>query len=590
MMKRLFLAFIFFYACLISAALAEVGFSVSAKMGGKTVKDGFSVLVKFDISDGSHIYYKTAPDIGMPTTVQLDLPKGFTAGEPIWQKPGKFSQFGQEYLGYGKTATVEIPVSIPKGFEGDAQITAKASWLECNQTCMPGEAKKEITVYIGTYAHSTNSHAKEGSRGAVAPEKQFNSGQYFGKLSAVCLAALIGGMILNLMPCVFPVLGLKILSFAKNAGQDRGKIMAQAMMYTAGIVASFWILAGVLIALKNAGEGLGWGFQLQSPFFVAAMAWLFTAIGLNLFGIFEMGYAVAQTGSKFQFKTSALGPYAAAFFSGVLAVAVASPCTAPFMGTALGAALAEGASAAFTFSVFGFLGLGMALPYIAISAFPAVAKMLPKPGAWMETFKQILSFPMFAAVIWLAYVFLLQTSEGALAGLLLSLLFLSFALFLFGKFFTPQSGAKTKIVAGAFSIIALAGALYLSVGAAETKPEVKTGTQSNAWSEEKQDKLLKEGKIVYVDFTASWCLTCQTNKAAIYSDAAKRAFERTGAVLLVGDWTNRSEEISAQLKRFGRAGVPLNLVYSPSDPNNPQVLPALLTPEIVAEAIDKAAR
>ena len=587
MMKRVFSACIFLYACLISPLMAAVGFSVSAKGDSAANGGDFSIVAKFDIPEGAHIYYKTAPETGMPTTVSLDLPEGFSAGEALWQAPEQFSQFGQKYLGYGGTATVEIPVSAPKDFSGQAEITVKASWLECDKICTPGEASEKITVSVGKggaggQAAKTADSASETAQNGAKPSPS-SSGIF-----AVCLASLLGGIILNLMPCVFPVLGLKVLSFAKNAGQDRGKTMAQALMYTAGIIASFWLLAAILLALKGAGEGLGWGFQLQNPIFVAAMAWLFTAIGLNLFGVFETGFAVAQTGAKFQFKTAAFGPNAAAFFSGVLAVAVASPCTAPFMGTALGAALAEGASAAFTFSVFGFLGLGMALPYIAISAFPAAAKLLPKPGAWMETFKQILSFPMFAAVIWLAYVFLLQTSAEGLAGLLISLLLLAFALFLFGRFFTPQSRAKAKIAAGAFSIIALAGAFFLSLGAAETKSAAET--PANAWSAERQNRLLKEGKIVYVDFTASWCLTCQANKAAIYSNAAKKAFERTGAVLLVGDWTNRSEEISAQLKRFGRVGVPLNLVYSPSAPDKPQVLPALLTPEIVADAIDKAAR
>ncbi|HSW15688.1 MAG TPA: thioredoxin family protein [Ramlibacter sp.] len=373
-------------------------------------------------------------------------------------------------------------------------------------------------------------------------------------LIAALLGAVLGGLILNLMPCVFPVLAVKMVGFARH-GEDRRSHRLAGLAYTAGVVLSFMALGAAMLALRAAGEQLGWGFQLQSPVVVAALAALFTLIGLNLAGMFAFGSVLPSGLASLQ----ARHPVADAFLSGVLAVAIASPCTAPFMGASLG--LAASLPAVQALLVFAALGAGMALPYLAASWAPAVARVLPRPGAWMETFRRLMAFPMFATVAWLVWVLGQQTSidgAGALLALLVGLSMLIWALTLPGR---------SRAVVGAVAIVALA-LLAWSLGPQLTRAPAGAAVTAGAdgwqrWSPEKVDELLAQGRPVFVDFTAAWCVTCQYNKKTTLADAAvKEDFNTRKVALLRADWTRRDADITAALARLGRNGVPVYVLYA----------------------------
>lgn len=373
-------------------------------------------------------------------------------------------------------------------------------------------------------------------------------------LWAALIGALLGGLILNLMPCVFPVLAIKVLAFAQHADDTTAHRRA-GLAYTAGVVLSFVALGALLLGLRSAGEAIGWGFQLQSPWVVAALATLFTVIGLNLAGLFEFGSVLPSRVATLQAKS----PTADAFLTGVLAVAIASPCTAPFMGASLGLAIALPAAQAL--AVFALLGLGMALPYLAASWWPAVARALPRPGAWMNTFRHGMAFPMFATVVWLLWVLGQQSGIDGAAALLMLLVALALLIWALGL------RGKARAVLGGVAAVALVW-LGASIGPNVTRLQdsssgasVATSVQGvrwEAWSPEKQAALLAEGRPVFVDFTAAWCVTCQYNKRSTLADAAVLSdMAAKNVALLRADWTRRDAVITAELARLGRSGVPV---------------------------------
>lgn len=396
--------------------------------------------------------------------------------------------------------------------------------------------------------------------------------------SALALA-FVGGMILNLMPCVFPVLSLKILSFAQHSGSSASgaKQMRQhGVFYAVGVVLSFLALAGALLALKGAGSAIGWGFQLQNPGVVWVLAVIFFLIGLNLMGAFEVGQLAPSALLSMQAKH----PGVDAFFSGVLAVIAASPCTAPFMGAALGFALTQSAAAAL--AVFAALGVGMALPYVLLAWFPKWLDKLPRPGPWMVTFKQILAFPMFVTVVWLVWVLSLQAgADGAAIGLL-GLVGLAFGAWLIGSL---RPTVRWAGVAAAVVAAVLAWPAGEPAQAATAAPAGKSGTaQWQAWDPAVVARLNAEGKPVFVDFTAAWCVSCQANKRLVLTRAEiEQAFAAKNVTLMRADWTNRDERITQALTAMGRSGVPVYVLHAPGKPA--QLLPELLTTGIVKEAL-----
>ena len=370
------------------------------------------------------------------------------------------------------------------------------------------------------------------------------------------LGAVIGGMILNLMPCVFPVLAIKVLGFAQQSGDVRAH-RVYGMAYTVGVVLSFMALGALMLALRAAGEQLGWGFQLQSPAVVAGLAALFTLIGLNLAGVFEFGNVLPSSVATLQAKH----PAADSFLSGVLAVAIASPCTAPFMGASLG--LAVGLPPVQALAIFAAIGIGMALPYLAASWVPAVARALPRPGAWMDTFRRFMAFPMFATVVWLVWVLGQQTGidgAGALLALLVLLSMVVWALTLSGR---------TRLLVATISIASLAGSIgAIGTNVLKTDESVVATTRSISptgwqnWEPGKVEQLLASGQPVFVDFTAAWCVTCQYNKRTTLANADVLAdLAGKKVALLRADWTRRDPAITAALTQLGRSGMPVYVFY-----------------------------
>jgi thiol:disulfide interchange protein DsbD len=359
-------------------------------------------------------------------------------------------------------------------------------------------------------------------------------------------------MLLNLMPCVFPILAIKVMSFTRHANDQRGHRVS-GLAYSAGVVLSFLALGALMLALRSAGEQLGWGFQLQSPATVAALAALFTVMGLNLAGLFEFGQFLPSRVLLVEAKNPAIN----AFLSGVLAVAIASPCTAPFMGASLGLALALPAAQALL--IFTMIGVGMALPYLAASLVPAVARMLPRPGAWMDTFRRAMAFPMFATVVWLVWVLGQQSGidgAGALLALLVALSAVLWALTLRGR--SRLIVATIMVVVGAL--------LLLGIGQNVLKPVPSNNTASSEnwqpWAPGRVEQALTAGTPVFVDFTAAWCVTCQYNKKTTLANADVLAdLAAKKVTLLRADWTRRDPVISAALAQLGRNGVPVYVVY-----------------------------
>ena len=393
------------------------------------------------------------------------------------------------------------------------------------------------------------------------------------------LGALIGGLVLNLMPCVFPVLAIKVLGFTQHA-DDRRAHRTSGLAYTAGVVLSFLALGALMLALRAAGQQLGWGFQLQSPAVVAALTVLFTVIGLNLAGVFEFGSFLPSRLATME----ARNPVANSFLTGMLAVAVASPCTAPFMGASLG--LAVGLPAVQALLIFAAIGLGMALPYLAASWWPAVARLLPKPGAWMDTFKKFMAFPMFGTAVWLLWVLGQQTGidgAGALLALLVVLALVLWALGLTGR---------TRIVLASFSIAAgalLASAIgpnVIKMAEAATPVAETPGARWQPWSAERVQTALGAGQPVFVDFTAAWCVTCQYNKKTTLASAeVLSAMDAAKVQTFRADWTRRDAAITAELQKLGRSGVPVYVLQAPGQA--PVVFSEILSVTEVKDALGR---
>lgn len=404
-------------------------------------------------------------------------------------------------------------------------------------------------------------------------------------LQAVGLA-LLGGLVLNLMPCVFPVLAMKAASLSA-AAQDPARAQRDGLAFTAGVLVSFLVLAGVLLALRAAGQAIGWGFQLQSPGVVAALALVMLLVGLNLSGVFHVGAGLQNAGSG---PLSRLPGSAGAFFTGVLAVVVAAPCTAPFMAAALGAALVL--SWPMALAVFLVLGLGLALPYLAISLSPGLLSRLPRPGVWMERLKGLLAFPMYGAALWLLWVFTRQGGVDALGLLLTAALLLALAAWLTGLAQAARQRDErpilTTICATVVGVLAL-GLASVAAGAArdaDAAPQGDSGPlAAQPWSAAAVNAATASGRPVLVNLTADWCVTCKINeRAALSSPRVAEAMREANAAYLVGDWTRRDDTITRELQAHGRSGVPLYLLYRPGRAE-PEILPQLLTEGVVVDAL-----
>ncbi len=417
-----------------------------------------------------------------------------------------------------------------------------------------------------------------------------NTGQADGRSFAGILSlAFLGGLILNLMPCVFPVLGIKILGFVNQSGSDRRKVAMHGIAFTVGVLISFWALASALLLLRAGGAQLGWGFQLQSPVFVYGMAAFLLLFALNLSGVFEVGLSATGAGTKLQSREGFTG----SFFTGFLATLVATPCSAPFLATALPAALSLPTAQALL--IFTFIAIGLSTPYLLLSFFPAAVKILPRPGEWMETFKQFMAFPLYATVGWLLWVLAGQTADQytALRQIAFALVMISMAGWVYGRFAQAFGKPTRQLVGRIVAFGLLIGGLWLGW---PTEPADKISNPSNQnlpqvvweeWSTEAVDKLRAEDRIIYVDFTARWCATCQTNKGLVFSSPeVLQYFADHNIAALRADWTKKDAKIAAELAKYNRSAVPFNVIWMPGQ-SEPIILPELLTAGTVLDALQK---
>lgn len=664
------------------------------------------IALRQEITEGWHTYWRNPGDSGEPTQLRLDLPEGWTAGEMIWPAPKAYPLGPLTNYGYSGEVVLPVPVTAPAdAAPGPVVIPAEATWLVCEDVCIPEHASLSITLEVGANAGdafgtrliadaieaaptaagpdfaagvesgeaglaftfagdllsadareiavfpyesgiidhaapqravaeagalrvdvrngyltrggvdepvalllsftgadgrrvaletnaqpgvrvnalaegaplgrgATDPSAGSGADAVSDPETVTPAGLSFWQAA---IFAVLGGLVLNLMPCVFPILSMKALTLVEKRGAARGEARLLGLLFAAGVVGTFLALGGGLLALRVLGRPDLWGVQLQIPGVVAALALLMVVIGLNFLGVFEIGASLQSVGSGVRDSGRS-----GAVLTGVLAVFVAAPCLAPFMTGALAFALAQPPLASLT--VFAFLGVGLAAPFVLVSFAPGLLALLPKPGPWMVRFRQLLAFPMFATAIWLVWVLVAQVGSAGVIWALLAMLAAGFAAWAWGL--------GGRIARGA----ALAGALGAAacvLAAARLEP-VEAGAPTDArwaeWSLEAVEAAQAEGRPVFVDFTAAWCVTCQVNKLGALSERpVKDAFAAADVVLLRADFTNRDPVIAAELARHGAPGVPLYLMY-PASGGAPDVLPPILTGSVVIQSVERAVK
>lgn len=669
----------------------------------------FYIALHQDIAPGWHTYWRNPGDSGLPTELDLTLPEGWTVGEIVWPAPGAYSLGPLTNYGYSSAVTLPVPVTVPADAAlGRIEIPAYASWLVCEDICVPEDAQLTLTLDVGdsrpdraggaliaaafdaapqaagaldaglvrgpdsliltlagapldgganaitnlaffpfnpsvidhaapqrvaletgearvdlrpgrltreavnetyggviifdrtdggemrrmAYAIDAEPGAQvsglaaaaapatpvSGTPGAAAGTAERDASPASSGISFLqaALFALIGGLILNLMPCVFPILSMKALTLVEKRGIERSEGRLLGLIFGAGVILTFLALGAVFLAVRAAGGDAAWGMQLQSTGVVAGLALLMFLIGLNFLGVFEVGTSLQSVGSGVR-DSGRRG----AFLTGVLAVFVAAPCIAPFMAGALAYALGQPPHVAL--AVFGFLGVGLALPFVIVAFYPNLLAFLPKPGPWMVRLRQVLAFPMFGAAIWLVWVLAAQTGPNGVLWALIMLLAAGFTAWAFSL-----RGTLSRVTAAAAALLT-AGLLY----AAATQPTVSQAPSAadalwSDWSPEAVEAARSEGRPVFVDFTAAWCVTCQVNKAGALSDRNVTAhFAAHDVALFRADFTNRDRRIADTLAQHGAAGVPLYLMY-PAGGGAPDVLPPLLTGTIVTRAVDRA--
>ncbi|SMF02231.1 Thiol:disulfide interchange protein DsbD [Alteromonadaceae bacterium Bs31] len=571
-------------ALLPASSIAQV-FADSNEDEFLRVEEAFQVLVEVD-DDSVNMSWTLAPDYYLyqhqfkaeayntreRTKLKLDFAPGKRKYDEYFDKELEVYYFNT--LVTAALPSIEPPYELKVVSQGCAeaglcypprkqyfQVAADGSVFETDSTQITSDAAAAVNT-------------------AKTAQQDFANEEKPPFLPSILFFALIGGLILNLMPCVFPVLSLKALSFA-SSNQPGHKQHMHGWAYTAGVIASFLVAAAFLLVARQAGEMLGWGFQLQQPVFVALLAYLFLLMGLSLYGMFSIGTQFMGAGQEL---TAGSG-LKASFFTGVLAAVVASPCTAPLMAPALGAAMTQ--PPAIAIIVFIVLGFGMALPFLALSYSPKLAEFLPKPGAWMEVLKQVLAFPLFATSIWLLWVLGHQTGSSGIAYVLSAALLICFTIWL-AKFTPAKQGAK--IALRVLMIASLLAAAHLTWDIRHFNgSSAGSEEQWEAYTPERLQQLREEGKPVFINLTADWCITCKVNEQLAFSSETffTRA-EELGVTLLVGDWTNPDENISMLLKRYKRSGVPLYLVFPANINGEPEILPQLLSTTIIVEAMERA--
>ena len=531
------------------------------------------LLLRFTPAKGYYLY-RDKTSFRIDSDGALTLP-----GEPQWPVAQQHhdDHFGDVAVYFDQ---VEVPLPLQRTNASAQKITLQATFQGCqtNGVCYPPMQRRVTLDLPSGGAVSSEAMAIHGLPPGIHRPAGAAS---ISALITALLLALGGGLILNLMPCVLPVLSLKALS-VMQAGESRARTRSHALWYTAGVLVSFATLGALAIGLRQAGLALGWGFQLQQPLVVAALAYLMLAIGLSLSGVYQFGAGVAGVGQHLAEKSGAAGD----FFTGVLAVIVASPCTAPFMGTALAFAFAS--STAMAIAIFLALGLGLALPFLLIGFVPALASRLPKPGAWMETLKQVLAFPMYLTAAWMVSILAAQRGADAVLYVLAGAVALALGAWLWerGRYSARQHTVR------AFGLLALLVAT-LPLMAIQRLPALAARVAEQgtvAYSAAKLAELRGKGQVVFVDITADWCITCKANeKAVLARPAFQDAMRKAGAIYMVGDYTDVDQPITDFLAIHHAVGIPLYVVY-PRGGGDGEVLPNILTQSIVDDALARATK
>jgi thiol:disulfide interchange protein len=599
--KRVGISFLLIFLCLVQGAFASP-VTVELLNEESTVQPGhpFTVGVRFKLEDGWHTYGKESSDLGLAPEIQWTLPEDFQISDLEWPLAKRYKSETLVTFGYENEFVLLATVTPPSSLAVDSiPLSAKVLWVACDDnTCMPGEAEPTLTIPVSPLEpleDLVNGAVIRYARGLIPPKiekKPITDNAFHGGFGLALGLAFLGGLILNLMPCVLPVISFKILSFVKMSRQNRSLIFKHGLAFSFGVILSFWVLAGFILWLRSYGHVVGWGFQLQDPLFVAILASVIFLFSLSLFSLFEMGAGIASKAGSAHNKGEGL---ISSFFSGVLATTIATPCTGPFLGTAVGFAVTL--SAPLALLIFTSLGLGMAMPYLLIGAFPSLIRFLPKPGNWMITFKEILGFVMLATVLWLVWVFVAQTSGMALFLLLVGFLLLSIGGWVYGKWGSPIRKRTTRIISMCIALVFLGLGGYTIYHASRDQTFVEahdnheiamvdTHAEPVTWlrfSPERLQNLIDMGIPVFVDFTAKWCLICQANHFALTTPEVDNTFSDNGIVRMKADWTKNDPVITEELRKFGRNGVPLYVIYSPNGETT--ILPQVLTTDIVLDHI-----
>ena len=516
------------------------------------------LILNWDIADNYYLYQKSFKFKAVSDELSLDTPL-FAEGRQKWDE-----YFEADVVVYYGTTTVEVPFTstLPViSVEIESQGCADAG------LCYP--PRKELLTVDTTSGITTLSEPAKKSPATSEPSQPSFS------LGLILIFALVGGLILNLMPCVFPILSIKVLSFTQQH-QTSSARKQHGLAYTLGVVLSFVAIAGLMLSLRAGGEAIGWGFQLQSPGFVIFLVYLFTFLGLSLSGYMQIFTGLMSVGQS----TSTSKDLASSFMTGVLATTVASPCTAPFMGPALGFAISQNSSVALL--IFAFLGLGMALPFVALTLIPSLASKLPKPGQWMENLKQFLAFPMYLTALWLLWVAGRQTGVDVVIAVVTGLVLMVLAIWLW------QLATKVNS-SGAIFISKLLAVLALVAAVVVTEKQLNQREQVQPWqdySPQRLDALRNQGAAVFVNMSADWCITCLVNERVAMGDKFYASLKSNNVTYLKGDWTFKDPQITQLLNQYNRNGVPLYLLFS-SDSKEAEVLPQILTESLLVDKINQ---
>ncbi|MBX9769820.1 MAG: thioredoxin family protein [Candidatus Obscuribacterales bacterium] len=580
----------------------------------KQIRSGtpFTLAVQLQMEPGWHTYYKDPGESGLATSINWVLPEGFSAGPIEWEKPTKFLEAGVTTFGYQNKTTLRTKIT-PSAQLKDGQtypFTAKVKWLSCKEICLPGSADLNISLTSSSPAplvttppkpaqsqpHSMDKEPPPPTLSAVETNSVSTgtTSEQGTNFLTYIVFAFIGGALLNLMPCVLPVISIKVLSFVEQARDDPKDIFRSGLIFSSGIIASFMFLAVVVLALKSFGQSIGWGFQFQHPGFLIAMSAIVLVLSLSLMGLFYVSPPTTAQSEvdRMANREGALGT----FGKGVLATLLSTPCTAPFLGTAIGFGFSQPAWVLLT--IFFVVSIGMASPYILLTAQPKWMRYLPKPGAWMEQFKEAMGFMLLATVVWLLSVLGQQVGLFGVVNTLAFLLSVALSTWIIGRFITLSSSTARKYTTW-FAALAICAACYqlfippifdpANQPSATTKPEESNGLTWLPYTKESLDANLRSGKTVFLDFTADWCLTCKVNEQTVI--ATQPVIDKIKALDIVtmkADWTRQNPEISALLQKFGRSGVPLYVIFPSNDPEHPIVLPEVITQGLILEKLDLA--